>query len=319
VSAPKIVWTERLDAAAASWLGQRSRLVYCDGRNTALLARELADAQGLLVRTYTRVDARLLELAPGLRVVGRAGAGLDNIDLDACRRRGVRVVYTPDANTQAVVEYVWASIFDALRPRPTLSEPVAPDEFDRLRAAAAGRQADALVLGILGMGRIGRRVAEVARAFGMRTICHDLLTPGELGLAPDAPARFVERRRLWSESDLLTIHIDGREQNRGLFGALVLAELKPSCVLINTSRGSVVDGRALAAWARRVAPAGGGAILDVHEPEPPPDDYPLFGLPNVRLLPHIAARTDEALRAMSEVVRDVARVLAGEEPWFPAA
>ncbi len=318
MAAFKVVLTEHLDDAAVRWLAERTRLVRCDYRDTAKLVAEVHDAAGLIVRTYTRVDADLVRAAPALRVVGRAGAGLDNIDLDACRSRGVCVVHTPDANTQAVVEYVWALIFDALRPRLALVGPVSPDSFHRLRAEAVGRQASSLTLGILGMGRIGRRVAEVARAFGMRAICHDLLSAEQLGLTPEQTADFVPLERLWTEADVLTLHVDGRSENRGLIGTDVLSRLKPGCILLNTSRGFVVDVPALAAWARSVAPAGAAAILDVHEPEPPPVDYALFGLTNVRLLPHAAARTDQALRAMSDVVTDVVRVLEGEQPRFAA-
>ena len=318
MSTPKVVITEHLDEGAAEWLRNRASVVRQNYKDSEALGRELADAEALIVRTYTRVEGALLEAAPLLKVVGRAGAGLDNIDLEACRSRGVRVVHTPDANTQAVVEYVWGLILDAVRPRTNLTEDVKPEIFHQLRGEKVGRQLSDLTLGVLGMGRIGRRVAEVAGAFSMRVLCNDLLTKAELELAEDQHGEFVEAAALWAESDLLTIHIDGRASNRRFIDSEVLETLRPECLVINTSRGFVIDPGALAEWAQRVQSDGGGAILDVHEPEPPGEEYPFFDLPNVRLLPHLASRTDRALRNMSDVVFDVMRVLRGEEPKHAA-
>lgn len=314
----KVVLTEHLDAEPAAWLGERTHLVRQSHEDADGLRRELADARGLVVRTYTQVDADLLAAAPGLRVVGRAGVGLDNIDLDACRAAGVSVVYTPDANTQAVLEYLWALIADAVRPRCYIDGPIEADEFHRLRQVCVGRQLDTMTLGILGMGRIGRRVAAVARAIGMKVIANDLLSPQQLDLPQTLDVRLVDKPTLWAASDLLTIHVDGRPANRGMIDAAVLGRLKPACVLINAARGMLIDNAALAAWADRVAEAGGAAWLDVHEPEPPADDYLLYGKANVKLLPHLASRTPEAMANMSWVVRDVVAVLQGRPPRWPA-
>lgn len=315
----KVVLTEHLDSEPAEWLSERVKLVRQSHEDPGALAHELKEAGGLVVRTYTRVDAAMLKLAPRLQVVGRAGVGLDNIDLEACRKRGVRVVYTPDANTQAVVEYVWALIFDALRPREALHGYVPPPTFHAMRQRNAGPQVNELVLGVLGMGRIGRRVAEVAHAFGMRVIYNDLLTHDELKLPENVPSQFVDKATLWKQSDVLTIHVDGRKENDQLISGKVFKALKPSCLLINAARGNLVDNAALRLWAEAHLNAGARAVLDVHQPEPPPDDYELFGVPNVRLLPHLASRTTTAMANMSWVVRDVVRVLQGQEPQWPAA
>jgi D-3-phosphoglycerate dehydrogenase len=287
----------------------------------AALRRELADAEGLVVRTYTIVNDAMLDAAPKLRVVARAGVGLDNIDLDACRRRNVAVVYTPDANTQAVVEYVWALILDAFRPRVYMDRDVPPAMFHKHREQAVGRQLNEMVLGVLGMGRIGRRMAEVAAAIGVRVLYNDVRSFAELALPPGCAAEFVDKPTLYRDSDILTVHVDGRKSNRGLIGAMELAQMKRSVLLINSSRGFVIDPPALAAWATQINASGGGgrAVLDVHEPEPPPDDHPLWGLANVKLLPHLASRTHAAMRNMSWVVRDVVRVLDGQTPQWPAS
>jgi phosphoglycerate dehydrogenase-like enzyme len=315
---PKVVLTEHLDDACAEWLARRVELVRQSHEDAEALRAELADAEGLVVRTYTQVDAGLLQHAPQLKVVARAGVGLDNISLPDCTAAGVRVVYTPDANTQAVVEYLWGLILDVVRPRAYLTDYVPPPKFHELRQIHVGKQLSTMTLGILGMGRIGRRVAECARAIGMRVLYNDLLTRRELNLPEDDTSEFVDKHTLYEQSDILTIHTDGRAENRHLIDAKSLARLKPSCLLINAARGMLIDNNALAAWADAVRDSGGVAVLDVHDPEPPDDAYPLFGHPNVKLLPHLASRTPEAMENMSWVVKDVVKVLEGEEPTYPA-
>ncbi len=315
---PKVIASEHLSESAARWLGQRCNLVRVSHEDVKTFTKELAGTQGLVVRTYTQVNKKLLEQAPKLKVVGRAGVGLDNISLSACKQRGVEVVYTPDANTQAVVEYTVGLICDATRPRLVLRQYVDPMHFHRMRKDLVGRQLDTLVLGVLGMGRIGRRVAAAAHAIGMRVIYNDLLTRRKLNLPDEDASEFVDKDTLYGSADILTIHVDGRRSNRRLVDAAALGQLKKSCIVINTARGMLVDNEALVAWAKRVARSGGGAYLDVHDPEPPPDDYPLYGIKNVKLLPHLASRTPQAMENMSWVVRDVAAVLAGDKPKWPA-
>ena len=228
------------------------------------------------------MDEAFLDLAPQLKVIGRAGVGLENVDLAACRKRGIAVVYTPDANTQAVVEYVLGLMLDALRPRYTLPGAVSESDFHRLRQEQVGAQLDELTLGILGFGRIGKRLGAVAHAIGMRLLVNDLLPESKLRVAVKYPFEYVDKPALYAGSDILSIHVDGRPENRQLINAAVLAQLKPTCLFINAARGMLVDNAALTLWARRVAGEGGRVILDVHDPEPMPPDYPLYGLPNVR-------------------------------------
>ncbi|MBI5837465.1 MAG: 3-phosphoglycerate dehydrogenase [Candidatus Eisenbacteria bacterium] len=317
---PRVVVSETLDPVCAAWLEERATVTRLEPENRTGLLAAVADADGLVVRTYTRVDSEALAAGPRLRVVGRAGVGLDNIDLPACRARGVAVVHTPDANTQAVVEYFWALVLDHIRPRHRLVAVPTTPEWHRLRTDVVGRrQLNELTLGVLGVGRIGSRVARLALDFGMRVVAHDLLGEEVVrGRVPGA-LEFVPPERVFAESDILTLHVDGRPANRGLITAGKLALFKGSCLFVNTARGMLVDAGALAAWARRAAPAGGAALLDVHDPEPITRDYPLLGLPNVALAPHLASRTETAMRNMSWVVRDVMEVLEGRVPEFPAA
>jgi phosphoglycerate dehydrogenase-like enzyme len=310
---PLVLVTEGSDPLSLQWLRERAEVVEVQP-NDPRFGNFLARASGLLVRTYTRVDDSLLSRAPNLKVVARAGVGLDNIDVSACRHRGVEVVHTPDANTIAVGDYVIAVMLQLIRPWAYLrAGAYDPADFKRVRNEIRGNQLDELTLGILGLGRVGRRVARIASAgFGMRVLYNDLLDPGPLLFA----ATSVDKPTLYRQSDVLSVHVDLRSGNEKLVGREQLALMKPGAILINSSRGEVVDGEALAAALRENKLAG--AALDVFAPEPPPADLPLLGMANVLLTPHIASRTDKALASMSWVVRDLAAVLAGQPPKHPA-
>jgi len=296
-----------------SWLAERAEFVRCaseDDRFDDLLSR----ASALVVRTYTEVGRELLDRAPNLRVVGRAGVGLDSIDLDACAERGVRVVYTPDANSIAVVELVVAFMFDALRPRLFLDGALPKDEWKSLRAEQlAERQLSQVTLGILGFGRIGSRLAQSVRGLVGRVIYHDVRE-----IAPDgrAAAEPVSAEQLYEQSDVLSIHVDSRRANRHAVGEAQLALMRENSVLINASRGFVLDHTALAL--RLSATPTMRAMLDVHEPEPIAADNPLLMLGNAYLSPHIAAATTLAHANMSRVVEDVWSVLEGGTPRYEA-
>jgi D-3-phosphoglycerate dehydrogenase len=311
----KVVVAETLAQRPAHWIAERSEAVFV-GRDGDLLAHHIPDADALIVRTYTQVDRALLERAPRLKVVGRAGVGLDNIDLPACRERGVRVVHTPRANTQAVVEYVLALMLDAVRPRPNLDGPASPETFHQLRQQQVGTQLEELTLGIVGFGRIGVRVAELAYTLGMNLKVCDILPESQVRKAVEFPFEYLDHQAVYSESDIVTLHVDGRPENHHMLDRQALACFRHNALLINAARGFLIDNQALADWLN--ANPAARAVLDAHHPEPPPDDYPLWHLPNARLLPHLAARTGRALENMSWVVHDVLAVLEGREPAAPA-
>ncbi len=312
---PRVLITETLAESAEAWLCERTQVERC-AHDDAGLDRPLGEAEGLVVRTYTIVDEAFLDRAPKVKVIGRAGVGLDNIDLPACKRRGIRVVYTPDANTQAVVEYVFALMLDHYRPRTDLPTYAEVETFHSLRKTEVGKQLDQLTLGIVGFGRIGKRLGCVAHALGMNLNVCDLLPEVELRKAVDYPFGFVDHKTLYANSDIVSIHADGRAANKRMIDAEALGHLRDDCLFINAARGMLHDSDALARWAK--THPGAQVILDVHNPEPPPEDYSLYELPNVRLLPHIASRTFEALDNMSWVVRDVVKVLEGNEPEHAA-
>jgi phosphoglycerate dehydrogenase-like enzyme len=307
---PKIIVTEPLIEEAMDWLSSRAAVVRMPADHRDFSA-EMADADGLIVRTYTTVDMGLLDLAPRLRVVGRGGTGLDNIDIAACEARSIKVVHTPDANRQAVVEYVTSILLSSFRPLPpAVAGGLTPEAWaDARRMAMAPKQLSECMLGVLGMGRIGRRVAQVAAALGCRLQYHDLV---EIPGRDRHRSKEVGLHQLLATSDIVSVHVDGRDQNRHLLGEPQLSLLSDHALLVNTSRGFVIDNSALASLL--AAQPHIRAVLDVHEREPVPQDDPLLGCPNALLLPHAASRTEAAQRAMSWVVREVMQAIQGDHP-----
>lgn len=311
---PKVLVTEGSDPRPLAWLHDQAEVIEISPDDPAF-DKQLADAEGLVIRTYTKITPAFLAKAPKLRVVGRGGVGIDNIDVKACRQRGVEVVYTPDANTLAVGDLVFGFIVQLVRPWCRFKERAyEPAEFKKIRSVNKGRQLNELTLGILGMGRVGRRVGRIGSAgFGMRVIYNDLVDVAK-DLTIQATA--VDKPTLFSEADILTIHVDMRPGNENLVGQDQIAQMKRDAILINTSRGEVLDAAAVATAIREKRLAG--AALDVFAPEPPPADFPLLGFDNVILTPHMASRTGSAMENMSWVVRDVMAVLRGEKAQYPA-
>lgn len=314
---PTVLVTEGSDAVPLDWLREHANVISA-GSDDPEFPRHLAGADGMVVRTYTKVTDGMLAGAPRLKVVGRGGVGLENIDVSACRRRGIEVVYTPDANTWAVGDFVIGYMLQLLRPWAFFRERVyEPKEFKRVRDTVRGRQLNELTLGILGMGRVGRRLGHIAsQGFGMRVIYNDILDFVRLGNPPPFPAAPVDKPTLYRDADVLSLHVTMLPGNENLVGCEQLALMKPTAILINTSRGEVLDARAVADAIRDKRLAG--AAIDVFHPEPPKPDFPLLGLDNVLLTPHLAARTYTAIENMSWVVRDVMAVLEGQPPKFPA-
>src|SRR5262245_4197152 len=311
---PLVIQAEDLDPAAAAWLRESCDLEVCPFTDEARFGGLLSRADGVVVRTYARIDSAFLDKAPRLKCVARAGVGLDRIDVDECRRRGIEVVHTPDANTVAVAEYVFAVLLDTVRPRVCIDTPLSLDRWNVLRRdLEAPAQLSELTLGILGLGRVGSRVARLGAGLGMKVLYNDLVEIPPQSRYGAVPAALPDMLR---RSDILTIHIDNRPTNRKFVNAAILSQLRRSAIVVNTSRGLIIDEHALAAFLR--ANSGARALIDVHDPEPFGANYPLLGLPNASLSPHIAACTRAAQVAMSWVVKDLVRVLRGEKPDHPA-
>ena len=305
---PTVVVTEPLDERALEFL---RRHVNVRKIEIEQLDEHIGQADGLIVRTYTQVNKAVLDKAPLLKVVGRAGVALENIDVRACLERGIQVVHTPAANTLAVVDYTVRMIIELNRRFWPMTRPMTAKEFLDQRKSMYGRFLSGLTLGIVGAGRIGSRVGRAAVGLGMKVIYNDIL-PIEL----DYPAQAVEKDELYARVDIVTIHVPLTDLTRGLINAAALRKFKKGAQLINAARGPCV----LAADLAEAIRGGrlGGAVIDCHEPEPPPLDYPLYGLENVILTPHVAARVPDALSAMCDVVKDVVAVLQGHAPQYPA-
>lgn len=311
---PLVVVTEGSDPTPLAWLKERVRVIEAAPDSPEFNAA-LPDMTGLVVRTYTKVNANLLDRCPKLKVVGRGGVGIENIDVKACRSRGVEVVYTPDANTLAVGDFVIGYALQLLRPWAVFKDRAyEPKQFKHLRNTLRGVQLNELTIGILGMGRVGRRVGKIAaNGFDMRVIYNDLL---DVQSQLTFPALAIDKPTLFRDADIVTLHVDMKPGNERLVSTPLLSLMKPTAILINTSRGEVLDIAALASAIREKLIAG--AAIDVFDPEPPKADYPLLAFDNVLLTPHMAARTYTAIENMSWVVRDIMEVLNGRPPKFPA-
>jgi len=311
---PRVLIFEAIHPAALAWLRERAEVAFApDLRGEALLPLVVA-VDGIVVRANGRVTDRLLAHAPRLRVVGRHGVGLDNVDLDACTRRGIWVVYTPLANVEAVAEHAVGLMLAVAKRIVEGDRAVRAGEFAAARHRLAGQELYGQTLGIAGFGRIGQRVAEICRAaFAMPVMFADLLFHEEV--AARLGAQRVPLDELLARSDVISLHLPLTAQTRHLIDGPALARMKPGAILINTARGAVVDETALLAALRDGRLAAG---LDVFADEPLPPGNPLPMLPNVVLTPHCASHTEGALLAMAMVVEDVVRVLHGEAPRYPA-
>ncbi|MCY2930578.1 MAG: phosphoglycerate dehydrogenase [Planctomycetota bacterium] len=306
---PVVLVTEPLSDRALSILASAAQVRRCTPEQAP---DHIADADALVVRTYTRVDEALLSRATRLKVVGRAGVAIDNIDLPAARARGIQVVHTPAANTLAVVDYTLRMILEMNRRFWPMTAPLSPEQFHAARSQSFGRFLSDLTLGIVGAGRIGSRVGRAAAGLGMTVLFNDILD-----LRFDYPSTPVDKETLFRRSDIVTIHVPLTDSTRNLIDSRALSLFKPGSQFINAARGQCVDYHALAAALRSGQLSA--AAIDCHHPEPPPADYPLFGLgDNVILTPHIAARVPAATEAMNDVVHDILAVLAGRPPQYPA-
>lgn len=310
--------TRRLPAAAMLELERRCRVDAWEGEGAMprpeLLAR-VPSARGLLSLLTDRVDEEVLEAAPDLRVVANYAVGFDNVDVPACTRRGVLVTNTPDVLTEATADMAWALLLAAAR------GVARGDRFLRTGAPWAwgpemmlGREVHGRTLGIVGLGRIGRAVARRAAGFGMRVVYHGRTrapeeVEAELGVA------FLPFGDLLAEADLVTVHVSLDDRTRHLFDAEAFRRMKPTAVLVNTSRGPVVDETALAEALLEGEIFAAG--LDVFEREP--EVHPrILEAENAVLVPHLGSATVETRGEMARLaVENLLAGLRGERPPSP--
>ncbi len=305
----KILITEFMDETAVNDL-RRDFEVYFDpdlvNQPEELLTR-IADADGLVVRNQTPVRGALLGHARRLRVVGRLGVGLDNIDVAACAQRGIAVCPATGANDAAVAEYVVATAMILLRGCYQANAAMLAGDWPR--QPCVGREIQGKTLGLLGFGGIAQYTAERARALGMTVTAHDPFVP-----AGDAAWEGVERlapEALFAGADVVSLHVPLDDITRGMVDAALLEQMKPDAVLINTARGGVVDEQAVVD--ALIAGRLGGAALDVYADEPlsASAGSRFRDAPNLILTPHIAGVTEESnVRVSAVTAANVRRVLS---------
>ncbi|HUP49148.1 MAG TPA: phosphoglycerate dehydrogenase [Thermoanaerobaculia bacterium] len=263
-------------------------LDYRPGLEGGDLLRAVAESDALITRSGTAVTAELVSSGSRLRIIGRAGVGLDNVDVEACTARGILVINAPTANILSATEHTMAMLLALCRNIPDAHASVKRGEW--VRSKFMGTELSGKVLGVIGLGRIGSRVTTRARAFGMRVVAYDPhIAPAAF---ERAGAEQVELDRLLAQADIITAHTPLTDETRGMIGSAEIGKMKEGVVLVNCARGGIYDEGALAT-ALEMGKVGGAAV-DVYVDEPPPKDHPLLNVRNIILSPHIGANTIEA-------------------------
>jgi D-3-phosphoglycerate dehydrogenase len=306
VSKPVVLIAEELSPATVEALGPDFEVRSCDGADRAQLLPALADADAVLIRSATKMDAEAIGAARRLKVIARAGVGLDNVDVPAATQAGVMVVNAPQSNIVSAAELAVGLLIASARNIVPANAALRAGEWKRSKYS--GAEIYDKVLGVVGLGRIGVLVAQRLSAFGMRVIAYDPYV--QAPRAAQIGVRLVSLDELLAESDFISVHLPKTPETVGLIGAEALRKVKPTARIINAARGGIVDEAALydALAEKRIAGAG----LDVFAKEPCTDS-PLFGLDTVVATPHLGASTDEAQeKAGIAVARSVRLALAGE-------
>ncbi len=306
VTRPVVLIAEELSPATVEALGPDFDIRQCDGSDRAELLAAIPEADAILVRSATKVDAEALSVARRLKVVARAGVGLDNVDVKAATQAGVMVVNAPTSNIVSAAELAVALMLAAARHVSPAHASLKSGEWKRSKYT--GIELYEKTVGIVGLGRIGVLVAQRLSAFGMNVIAYDPYV--QAGRAAQMGVRLVDLDTLLAESDFVSVHLPRTPETVGLIDADRLAKAKHSLILVNAARGGIVDEDALYAALKEGRIAGAG--LDVFATEPCTDS-PLFELENVVATPHLGASTDEAQeKAGVAVARSVRLALSGE-------
>lgn len=296
----KILICDPIDEVGVAMLREAGFAVDLD---TAITPEGLVKKAGgytaLVVRSRTKVMKDVLAAAPNLRAVARAGVGLDNVDVDEARRRGVQVINSPEAPSNAVAELVLGYMLSLARNLPKADASMKRGEW--IKSKLTGFEIQGKTLGIVGFGRIGHLLGKKAKALGMRVLCYDVMIDKLMSLVEEAGAESVPFDRLLAESDFVTVHVPLLPQTRGMFNAETIGKMKKESYLINAARGGIVDEEALLEALKSGHLAG--AALDVYEEEPT-KNVDLVGLGNVVCTPHIGAESVEAQLANSTIVAE---------------
>lgn len=321
------VVAEPCDAAAVTRLREVGTVSVLDDCGPDCLLPALAEADAVLIRSKAHVTAKAINAAPRLKVIARASPTLDHIDLRAAQRRGIQVVYSPHLAVSATAEFSLAMLLALHRRILFYDYHLREGQFDNLRTPTA-RDLARHVLGFLGMDPVAEKLARMcSAAFGMPMIVHEPagLMPAQASSPTNGPSagstaalqlQSLPLDDLLARADVLSVHLPHCPATRGFLNAERLGRMKPTALLLNTSRGAVIDTAALAAALKKQRL--GGAALDVFELEPLPADHPIRSAPNTILTPHVAGMTLDAAAERFAVVDDIIRVLRGEPPLHPA-
>jgi phosphoglycerate dehydrogenase-like enzyme len=304
-----VLLLESLHPEAEALLAAAGEVTRAADPNAPGAAVPYARVQGILTRGRGRIDAALMARCPQLKVVARSGVGVDNVDLEAARARGIPVLYAPGGNTATTAEHAIALLLAFTRRVPQTARAVAEGRWEE-RGSYAGDEACGKTLGIVGYGAIGKRVARIAVALGMEVIVAE-----RTGLSCEHAT--LPLPELLRRADFVSLHLPLTEATRGLIGAAELALMKPGACLINTARGSLVDQKALTA--ALASGRLGGFAADVLDPEPPAPHDPILRSDRVLITPHVASLTASTYRELCLLTAcNVLAVLRGEtvEPRF---
>jgi len=274
------------------------------------LLKNVEKYDALIVRGRTKVTAQVIEKGTKLKVVGRAGVGVDNVDVAAASKRKIAVVNAPTGSTVSVAELALGHMISLARKLPAADRSIKDGKWEK--KAFMGTELNGKTLGLLGSGRIGTEVAKRAQAFGMRAIAYDPYLPP--AIAKENNIALVDKDTLFKTADFLSIHTALTPETKGMVGAKEFSAMKKSAFLINCARGEVVQEKALADALKAGTIAGAG--LDVFEKEPPAGS-PLLGIPSIYMTPHIGASTHEAqYRAGMIIAEQVDKALKGSKPEY---
>jgi D-3-phosphoglycerate dehydrogenase len=267
----------------------------------------IGEYDALAVRSETKVTADVLAKADKLKIIGRAGVGVDNIDVEAATKRGILVVNSPDGNTIAAAELTIAMLLALARNIPQADASLRGGEWKRSKFI--GSEVYGKTVGVIGVGKIGKEVAKRLQSFGMTVLGYDPMIDAQHAATLDI--RAVDLDTLYRESDYITIHVPKTKETAGMIGAAQFAVMKPTVRLINCARGGIIDEAALADAAK--AGRIGGAAIDVFSAEPAAADNPVLGIPNIITTPHLGASTEEAqINVAIDIAEQIADVLAGK-------
>jgi D-3-phosphoglycerate dehydrogenase len=309
----KFLLYETIHEAGMEVLQAAGEVRLASGTDEDTIIAEIGDIDGVVIRSRGAMTRRIMEHAPKLKVVGRHGVGVDNVDLEAATEHGIQVVNTPMAVVQPVAEHTVAMML-SLSKHMCVSETALRGGDFEIRYRVMGRELRGRTVGIIGFGRIGRRVAEILhRGFDMQVLYTDVVPAPEQ--ERELGARKVDLEELLRTAEYITVHVPLLPETRHLIGDAQFDMMRRDALFFNASRGPVVDEAALYRALTEGKIAGAG--LDVFEQEPTPADHPLLKLDNVVVTPHMATATQESMREMALVARDLVAVLEGRPPEYP--